>query len=310
LAERFYGREFVEARSAYLRLMNWLPPGGPVILLHGTADLLPLVSPLARAVDDLVTERAATCVLLEVDSTDGGATFAREVARQLSVERRVVPTEAGPADMVTAIAASDVVVSSSRGILALAFAFGRPHVGLDLLGHGHLDSFADATSNPDLIARRTSDIDKAVRLAPDQGTMRDEILLPLQAKLDATFDHVADLIRETVHARRARGQEPAVFESLEQRLAAVEAAYAGLTRRMAAERLSFANRAVGLERELAAARQPPPLPAPHPTNEELDRALAMAADARDELEAMLNTKTMRLARPARRLYARLRGRTL
>jgi hypothetical protein len=297
LTDRCFEGDLLDRREAYLRLMGWFPTSGPVIVVEGDDDLGPFAPALGRVLDTVAAERGATCVLLQSHLVGNDASFAPAVGAHLDRIGGTIPFDAGLINLIAAVANADVVVSSSRSLLAVALAFGRPCVGLDLAATGELDALAQWTGSSDSIISEPTELVSALRHAPTQEVLGQRRVM-LQGRVDVRLDQVAKIITQAATARRVAGEAPVGVTSLTTRLRTVEAAYAALQRRIAAERLAFANcaeafadRAAVLEADL---EKVPPL-------------LSELAEVRAELEAVYSTRTMRFLQPARRLYGRLRS---
>jgi 2-polyprenyl-3-methyl-5-hydroxy-6-metoxy-1,4-benzoquinol methylase len=293
LVGRYFSPEALRLRAAYLRLMGWFPDSGPVIVIQGDRDLIELVPPLAKVIDEVAATQGARCVAMETKVINDDASFANSIAGALKGPCGVIPIDAGIMDLVAAVANADIVITSSATLMAVAFAVGRPCVGLDLHERGQLRSFAEAARVPDAIVRRPTEIMASIDHWPTREVLG-ATLRSVQGRLDEEFDQVAEVIAEVARARRASDEAPSRLLSLATQLKAAQAAYEGLERRMAAERHAFGVRAATLEEGSA---------------DDLRRAKVQIAELREMIDAIYATRTMRTLKPARELYSRLRSRT-
>lgn len=133
----------------------------------------------------------------------------------------------------------------------------------------------------------------------------------MQSRLDAHFDRVA-AIAEAAAAARLRPPDTAPLVAASEYVAAIELAHRRMQQRLDAERAAVTDHLDSLRIELrqveARLRAASEDAALHANREnqvrlELNRAVT-------ELEALKRLRVLRLLRPARSLYARLRGHRL
>jgi hypothetical protein len=160
--------------------------------------------------------------------------------------------------------------------------------------------------DPDALVDRAALIPAGAELA--EARTRDEASFRLMTdEIDLSFDEIAAEIRG-LGGRRAVFSVPQRLAELTERVSVLEMAYNGLQARMAQERLAFGRRSLDLE-----ARQPIPRPPAQiqrfdAVNAELAKLQADYQRLRSELDAVYATKTMRLFKPAREAYSRIRFR--
>lgn len=293
LVGRVFSPDLLRHRGTYLRLMGLFPPVGRVILVQGDQRLAGSIPAIAQALNEVSDDLDARCAVLESKLMDDDASFTNAAAGLLRPPTTTIPIDAGVVDLVAAVACADAVVTSSPSLMTLTLAFGRPCAALDLADDRRFDAVARAAGVPDAIVRAPGDIAAALAHArsPSAAAASQQ---RIEAELDRRFDEVAAVIEATVTERRGVEQPPIAIASLPARLAAVEAAYAGLQDRMAAERLAFADQAEVYRRQAEA---------------DLVRAKAAQAVAEAHLAALMATRTMKVLGPARDFYGRLRTRS-
>lgn len=299
LASRLFDGAVLGRRADYLRALRWLPPApGRALIVQGSAELAGHAGGVAAALSHLLATRTGLTVVvaeLEPDQHDGE--FADALSEALPTPCLRLPADVTVEDVLAAVAAGAGYIGTSPTALAMSHAFGRPYVGIDLSGSGHLQQFVRSTGSPQHVVRRVDDLVAAFESAPSP-----ELLLmqagAVQGLLDTHFDRVASTAWEAARRRGGDGTDPASFDP--DYVAALEAANGAMQRRLVAERALLARPPVEeAEREdrilsLAAGRL----------------LMAEAAQARAELELLQNTRTLRMLRPARDVYTRLRSRWL
>lgn len=292
LVGRAFAPEVLQHRGGYLRLMGWYPPSGPVIVVQGDGELADAAPAVARVVNELAGARGARCVVVESKLLGDDAAFANSLVPHLQPPGDIMPIDAGLTDLLAAVANADAVIATSPSLLAVAFALGRPCVGLDLAELGLLHDVALAAGAPDAIAHKPTEVAAALAHAPTKEAFR-TAQHRIEMQLDRHLDEVAAIVSLAAERRRESNAGPVASASLASRLAAVEAAHAALQQRMAAERLAFADRAESYQRQ---------------AEEELSRATTAREIAEARLAALYATKTMRILQPAHQFYGRLRTR--
>jgi hypothetical protein len=292
LVGRYFTPEVLRRRAAYLRLMGWFPESGPVIVVQGDRQLADFAPAIARVLDEIAARLGARTVLLESNLLSDDASFANAVTANLERPGGVMPIDAGLTDLLAAVANADVVIASSASLLAVAFGLGRAGIGLDLRDTGRLHAFAQAAGTPDAIVRKPSEMVAALEHSPTPQVV-EATGQQLQRRWDRHLDQITVAIADASRARRASGDAPLPSLSMATQMKAVQAAHAALERRVAAERLAFADRAAAIERQ---------------ANDELRHAKSQTAEAEARIQAIYATRTMRILHPARQLYGRLRSR--
>lgn len=294
LAPRLFEPAILQRRLSYLRVIGQYPQSGPVLLVHGDGRLVEHTAAVAAVLDRL-QERHPTLgvVVAEFDPPRGDGAFLNALTAHLLRSPRVLTIDAGLDDLVAVLAAADAVVSSAATVLAVARAYGGRTVALDLLDDPSLGDCQPAATSIDVLAERLDDLGELLEL-PSTRRRRPASLAVDQGRLDDHFDRVARIVADAAAGRGLRpgwGVEVQPAEDLARRVAGLERARAAMRTRANAERSAMAD-------ALAASTEPVIDHYP-----ELIRVRA-------ELAALRNSRTLRVVRPARAVYARLRGHRL
>jgi hypothetical protein len=338
LSARHFPRSTLDARAAYLRVVEGLPQ--PYVLVD--RSLLDAGDPAAppRADLEMALRRlaegpggnwTAEVVWLAPGSLgdDPSVEAAIQYRRAETEEGRYQPEDwpgdperpqlalrvTNPLDLAAAVCGAGVVVAGSGAMLALAWALGVPHVAL-----------APEESSASAFAAWTGD---ASALAPTPGeivatinnifarTGRPPGFKRLEATLDESLDEAARNLEETAAGAAANGHRSSdidVASSMQvQELRAVNEA---LRQRLAAERLRFGERA-GMLEKAAHTTVESAVRAVHGqdvmlrrrlelTEQELRRLQEETAEQQAELREVHANQGARAASPARDLYQRLR----
>jgi 2-polyprenyl-3-methyl-5-hydroxy-6-metoxy-1,4-benzoquinol methylase len=297
LTPRVFPASALSRRVEYLQALRWLPGSESAVIVQGGPELVPFAGDVARGLGQLVAARPQTALVLG-ELGDGDTDFADAVEDALDLPALRLPLDATAEDVVAAIAASDGFVGSSPVGLALALAYDRPHVGLDLAGTGALASFARTTGNKRAFVTEAAAIAPTFFTAPPPAHLL-AVAAGIQGRLDAHFDELGRHI--DLAARTRRGEDVRIPEPSDY-VRALQAAHRALQQRILTERALLAHQAViesGFES------------APLHQVWQLQKELAAAQDeldaARRELEALRNTRMFRTLEPARRVYGRVRG---
>jgi 2-polyprenyl-3-methyl-5-hydroxy-6-metoxy-1,4-benzoquinol methylase len=297
LAARLHAPAMLERRRDYLRLIGQLP-GDPyaVVALWETPETS--AAAIARSLDELARRATARLVILTDQLPPGRLAFA-----ELLQSGHAVFATTDPADVLALIAGSQFGVTDSASLLALAAALHRPYQGLSSSSAPSLADLAGWLADPDVIADRPAALLGGANLAEARAA-DPRILDRLTDTLDLALDDLADRIHATL-GRRAATSVPSRLRDMVQRIAVLEAANRGLQQRMAEERAAFGSQA----RELLA--RGGVMSGTDPNAESAAEAELRVVrfkyeQARKELETLYATKTMRMLKPAREVYARLR----
>lgn len=276
------------------RLVGWFPATGAPVVLEPAAVPLAGAAALAAALDASAGEAG---VVLLPGGDDDGVRAADALAEALTTAVRRVPEGAPADDVVAVVGGASAVVACSAVVASLALSFERP---LAVLAPGGAGSLAAVDASA---------------LAGGAGALPARDVAPLIEALDAHFDRVAAVAEAAAADRPASvdgGLPPAEY------VAALRLAHRRLQERLDGERaalvahldeLRAAHRAdiERLEAEVLRLR------VGVATRQALDDAGAESAqlrrslaEATAELEALRNIRVLRVLRPARSLYARLR----
>jgi 2-polyprenyl-3-methyl-5-hydroxy-6-metoxy-1,4-benzoquinol methylase len=327
LVPRLLRADALARRREFLRVMGWFPRQGRAAVVELHHDLLPHLDALAAALDTLLAGTDTAVVLVGMGPAEQGAELARALAAAMSTPCYRLPDDVPVDDLVAAVANADAVAACSPSVLALGLAYERP------LALVHAGGPEPALAGALRAARPSSVVTKVADLARLLDGARFPALVglagPLQSDLDAHFDRVA-AIADAAAAARARTPDERPVLPPSEYVAAMELAHARMQQRLEGERQAIADHLGELRQrhaeeggrlgaELGAVRA------------ERDRVAAGLREARDEaarlrgelsdiqrrldhvtseLEALRNTRVLRALRPARAIYARLRGRQL
>jgi hypothetical protein len=342
LAPRHFSPALLEARRAYLRVVEGLPERyvlversiAPAEGSHLPADL---ESALARLAEGAGADgRQAEVVWLSPGRVgdDPKAEVAIRERRAETEEGRYQPEDwpghpwrpqpelrvTNPVDVAAAVAGAGAVVAHSGAMMALAWALGVPHVAL-APEESPPSSFAAWTGDASALAADPAQI---VATIPNifARTGRPPGFKRLEATLDQSLDESAEILKKTAADASASptngrdiGAGPA-GASLEGRLQELQAVNEALRQRLAAERLRFGERAALLEKAANTSVESA-IKAVHGQDlivrrrlevaeKELRRLQEETAVQQAELRAIHGTTTMRILGPARGAYERMR----
>lgn len=282
LAARQLSQELLDARRAYLRVVEGLPrcyvlvedgivgTGG---LFGGDEEDLDLA--LAHLSKKAAAPRPAEVVVLApgpLSPDDPEVTDILRLRRAEEEEGRYQAEDwagwqhrprlplrvTSPADLAAAVSGAAAVVARSGGLMALAWALGVPHVALGAEGSAP-SNFAAWTGDASALALRPADVVATTdNIFARKGTPPG--LKRLEATLDEALDEAAAELAKaaagvTANGRGARGagvkngrHEGGGGISPAERAAELEAINEALRMRLAAERARFGERAALLER--------------------------------------------------------------
>jgi len=346
LAARHFPRSLLEARGAYLRVVEGLPER--YVLVEGTlfseatgdtwtaGDMGLALRHLAEAAG---ADRPAEIVRLAPGPLATEDPVVEEALRQRRAETeegRYQPEDwagnpgrpdfplrvTSPLDLAAAVANSGAVVARSGALMALAWALGAPHAALDVEGSA-ASNFAAWTGDASALAERPGDLVATLdnifaRRGQPPGLKR------LEATLDQSLDEAAANLEEAAGylgkgateapgpRRPGRANEVDPYERLHE----LEAVNEALRLRLAAERLRFGERAALLERT-AHTTVESAIKAVHgqdvivrrrleETEREMRRLQEETAVQQAELRAIHGTLTMKALAPAREWFGRRR----
>lgn len=336
LAARQFEPALLEARGAYLRVVEGLPRhyvlveeglvpdeglegGGDLgLALAGLAERagngrpaeLVVLAPAPFVADDEAVERVLRHRRAE---TEEGRHLAEDWPGDPLRPR--LPLRVGnPVDLAAAVAGAGAVVAQTGLLMALAWALGVPHVALAAEGSSASDFAAwtgDASALVDGPAGLVATMDNIfARRGRPPGLKR------LEATLDQSLDQAAADLEAA--AGKLTGYEGAESSArgAEGRLADLEAVNQALRQRLAAERLRFGERAALLEKAaettvesaVKAVRGQDVIVRRRleQVEREMRRLQEETAGQQAELRAIYATRTMKMLTPARQWYSRLR----
>jgi hypothetical protein len=339
LAARHLPRAALEARLAYLRVVEGLPKN--YVLVEGSLLDQPSASLATRADLELalhqLAKRAGDDRPAEIVKLAPGPFSAEDPTVEAVLEARRTETEEGryqpedwpgyptrprlplrvtsPLDLAAAVAGASVVVAQSGSMMALAWALGVPHAAL-APEESPASSFAawtgDASALVEAPAALIATIDNIfARRGRPPGLKR------LEATLDQSLDEAAGDLENRAAELAADGRGGATSQAaLAARLHELQAVNDSLRQRLAVERLRFGERSALLERTAHTSVQSA-IKAVHgqdvilrrrleATEKEMRRLQEETAEQQAELRAIHATMTMRALAPAREFYGRLR----
>ena len=299
LAPRCHGPELLAKRLDFLRLVGWYPAAVAPLLVETSRERSPDLDVLTEALAGLSAARPELSMVLAGFGSGDDEACAAELYLALSAARPGldlfrIGAVAGVEDHHAALAACGAFAGACPQALALAAVHDRPTVRLDATGAGAAELRTALMTALD--SRRPA------------GALAGSI-----AELDAALDQVA---RVAAGSPARPGPDPgSLVADLEVQLAQLDAAHQARSRRMATERMVFANhlhQAEGeigrLKQEVARMQSEVALAA-----EQVARAEARAeaeAGQRAEIEAELiglrATRTFRYTAELRTAYSRLR----
>lgn len=176
------------------------PPDGPepVIVVQGNNTMAGLAPGLATALDEIVPNVRIATVALSPCHDDH--VFVTRLADHARSRMWSVPEDAPLEAVAAAVAGANCFLGVSLHGAITAFAYGRPFASLDPFGQSKLRGFAELIGWPQA---RSSDPVEAVHRASRRVTGAEvppASLPTLQARIDAHFDQVAELV--AAHAGR------------------------------------------------------------------------------------------------------------
>lgn len=221
LAPRVLSLAAAHRRTAYLRSAGWLGLSARVVAvqLDGSTDPQPVIEALQALID---ADTGLSIVALEFDTSRGDGAPANALAAALQSRALLCPVDAGIDSMIALLATSNLVISTSSTVRAVAAAYGVPA----------LDP-ADLSAASGLLSARGP-----------RPTVQEQVLAD-QAALDAWFEEVAEHVRKAV-ASTAPADVRAVLSATE-RYAAMERAHAAMRARTSNEVLRAAESIPALE---------------------------------------------------------------
>ena len=326
LVPRLLRPDALARRLEFARMMGWFPTDGEAVVVEVDATLLPHAEAVGRALDSAVTGGGASVVLLGRDRRQAaGGDAVAAIAGAMSAPGYRVPGDALVDDVAAVVAGAAAVAARSPLTLTLALAYGVPAAHVDLGGDPTRSPIAAVTGDAGVVATRAEDLARLLdrdRFAPPAAG----VVAALQARLDAHFDRLA-AIADSAAAARSRTPDSRPVLPPSEYVAAMELAHRRMQQRLDAERRAVAEHLGGLRRrhreELAGSKaELERLRAERVDLEvRLERATADSglrdeceerlrrdlAGVVAELEALKGIRVLRLLRPARAVYARLRG---
>ena len=297
LAPRVFTPAVLGRRRDYLRALRWLPPSGEALIVQADDEHLPHAADIAAALAVIVAERPATTIVVaELDATGGDSAFASALVASLAMPVLRLGPEATTEDIVAAVAAADGFVGTSPVALALSLAFQVPHIGLDLVGGGGLESFARTSGRPNAFVTSAAEIRAALAAAPSRGHMA-ATAAGIAGSLDTHFDELARHVADVAFGRGGRpdGARPSIGY-----VHALEAAHRALQARLLSERAVLGDNRDGAEHESTPLEM-------WRLRREVEALELRLEQVTAELEALRGTRMFRTLQPARRMYGRLRG---
>ena len=336
LAARHFPRPLLEARGAYLRVVEGLPRC--YVLVEGTlfdCDEGPGAEDFELALGQLA-KSASEGTPADVVRLSPGPLVAEDAEVEAVLRERRAEAEEGrhlaedwpgypdrarlplrvtsPLDLAAAVAGAAAVVARSGPLMALAWALGTPHVAV-AAEDSPADHFAAWTGDPSAVVGSPEALVAAMgnifaRRGKPPGLKR------LEATVDQSLDEAASNLGKRTAVVAANGRAERAGASPAERLQELESVNEALRLRLAAERLRFAERAALLERA-AGTTVESAIKAVHgqdvivrrrleQTEREMRRLQEETAVQQAELRAIYSTWAMRALTPARQWYGRLR----
>jgi hypothetical protein len=253
LASRLHSPDLLAKRLDYLRLMGWYPAEGAPVLIEGGFALLPFLPALAAGIEALRAERPGLGVVVAEMGTPGDEAFAAALAAEISGDVHRLPAAAGLEDLCAAIAACGVFAGSSARGAFIALSHGRPQVLLGLPGSEAVEEVVGLTGDESLAVRRPEDITTALELAlatPASPAWVAGLVQQVDASLDRLAACAAAAAARARHGAHRSPDAERVIE-LEDQLAHLGVAHDARSRRLATERMVFANHLRKAEEEIA-----------------------------------------------------------
>jgi hypothetical protein len=236
LLDRLFAVASLDAARDGLRARGAYPPEGRPLVLQGIAALLEHVEAVVAAIPS-----EPDVVLLEMGRRHGDDRFADAVAERLGRPAFRVGGASTLEDVAAAVAGGASYVGSSMHGAITALVHGVPALMLDLGGaHSELAGLADLLGRPDLRETAVPAVLQGARPAD---------VAPLQARVDAHFDRIAELALAAPE-RTASSPQAAVPPAT----ADTSAAHELTRRRLLEERRRYADLVVDVAAERDAAR--------------------------------------------------------
>lgn len=316
LVSRLLPDDALARRLEYVRIMGWFPPLGPAVVVETGGGLLPHAGAIALALDRTIAGAGAGVVLVRTRPDDpDGDRAADAISAALSAPAHRLPADALVDDLVAVIAGSAALAVCSSSAAALGLAYERPMACMDFAGDTSLSQLAGLIGTLDNIVTQPdelADLLHSERFQPTAGSVA-----KLQSKLDAHFDRVAAHADDAAAARpRAQAQAMGSVLPPADYVAAMELAYRRMQERLDSERRLVGDHLGELRRRHAALRAERDSLNARLT-EALDDGRGRAGREADlqtrldgvtaELDGLANIRVLRVLRPARAVYARLRG---
>ena len=323
LASRLLQPDALARRLEFVRMMGWYPREGAAAVVEAHHDLLPHAQAVAGALHGIVTSGAASVVLvLPRRNDEGAARAAAAVTEAMGVPCYLLPADSVVDDLLAVLAGAASVAAATPAVASVAAAYERPLAVLRLAGWA-----AGAGPLEDSVAVLREAGDLASLLDPDRVRPPDG-LAARQARLDTHFHYVASLINGAA-AARPRPPGPPTLPPPEY-VAAMETAYLRMRERLVGERRAVAEQLGRLHgayqgelrqawadiERLQAERAEiegrlDQVAGDSERRDRMEAELRARADrAERDLEALQNIRILRALRPARAIYARLRGHRL
>jgi hypothetical protein len=233
LLDRLTGPQVARSRIEYLRTMDRYPHTGTVIVEVSSSRTSHLAMLGARVEEAIARGYRIAVVALPMDGESMTSELRQHVERTFAAIH-VLDTPTLD-DRIAAIATSTAVVPLSTALFTAGCAFARPSFRCD-----EASWHCDATVLPGVECLVRQDFDAVLQIPTNSSTTA-----AWQMQADAHFDRIAALL-----SRRKTNQATAEASSAG-RFAQIEAAQRMTGRRLADERLRFAQRIEGLLAEIA-----------------------------------------------------------
>jgi hypothetical protein len=258
LVPRLFSTEILAKRLEYLQLMEWYPRGRQGLVVQvdeGLADAAPRLAALIQKIVE--AEPALDVVVIEAERRHGGGALTAALEGVLPSRTFRVPAHASLEDIVATISAGAVFVGHSVSACAAAVAFGKPRVLLDLTADGRLEAQTEKGDGSIILARNPSELEEALASAVRGEALSRGTVDAMVRRWDECLDGIAQLATDSTYAGAGSTNDPPRehVAALESRLAALETAYEARGRRLATERLAFADLAWELRTEKGRAEE-------------------------------------------------------
>lgn len=323
LIPRLFAPELLERRRRLHDSLGWLP-SGPYVVVQGNGSMLGEVEAVCRVLRDVgprdLDGTELGVVVIETGAGHGDAMFAQAFVDACPGPVHRPNTPLMPADVAAIIAGSKAFIGVSMHGAITALSYGRGTVVFDAKNQSKMWGMVEHLG--DFGGYATNDVELHAAFACALSTRgRPPALQAMTRRLDAYFDELAQII-ERAASPLPRGDVPESGMRMARVLLERDRAYRAhkaLLMRMARERDGFAKLLEDREAEVAGLRsRVSDLQRELAVREELAERLVVAENQRDasldqlavitnELEAVLDTKTMRWTRGLRGGYSRIRG---